>query len=38
VVTGAGFGDIGHIRDPAAIGRLPGVLDSPDRSFPIVTS
>jgi alkyl sulfatase BDS1-like metallo-beta-lactamase superfamily hydrolase len=37
MLTGAGFDQIGHRGDLAAIGRLIGVLDTPDRNFPIVT-
>ena len=37
VLTGKGFDQIGHEGDLGAIGRLLGVLDAPDRDFPIVT-
>ena len=37
MLTGKGFDQIGHEGDLAAIGRLIGVLNTPDRDFPIVT-
>ena len=37
VLTGKGFDQIDHEGDLGAIGRLLGVLDAPDRDFPIVT-
>ncbi len=37
VVTGRGFGGIGHEGDLDVLGRLLAVLDVPDRNFPIVT-
>src|ERR1035441_4605423 len=34
MLTGKGFDQIGHEGDLAAIGRLIGVLNTPDRDFP----
>ena len=37
LLTGQGFDQIGHAGDLEVVGRLLGVLDTPDRNFAIVT-
>jgi hypothetical protein len=37
VLAGRGLDGIEHTGDPAVLGRLTGLLDTPDPAFPIVT-